>query len=62
MKTDKLEAGDIIIADGGFTCMEAGPKTVRRNLSKGLWVCCAKGEHYLNDDEPGFTPLQVGHS
>jgi hypothetical protein len=46
VKLSDLEAGDIIIADGGFTCMKAGLKKVY-TADGGLYVKCNQGRHYL---------------
>ena len=62
IKLSDLKPGDIIIADGGFTCMHSGPKTVQID-ELGLYVSCFdNGErHYLdgqvssNGELVGFT-------
>jgi hypothetical protein len=46
IKLSDLKAGDTIIADGGFTCMEAGPKKVHI-AHDGLYIICDEGRHYL---------------
>lgn len=54
MKLDEVKEGDTIIADGGFTCMKAGPRKVLSD-EHGLFVECAEGKHYLDgqEDEEG---------
>jgi hypothetical protein len=53
IKLSDLKAGDTIIADEGFTCMEAGPKKIHA-ADDGLYIRCEHGRHYLagqlNDD------------
>ena len=46
-----LEVGDTIIADAGFTCMPAGPKTVCDNDKGELFVHCGEGRHFLDGQE-----------
>jgi hypothetical protein len=60
IKLSDLKAGDTIIADGGFTCMEAGPKKVYA-ADDGLHVLCNKGRHYLEgqlDDDGTLVGLE----
>lgn len=66
---DRLKAGDVIIADGGFTCMEEGAeKVVGIDVPAGEpYVECDCGRHYLYgqvDDEDtgiviGFTTKET---
>jgi hypothetical protein len=46
-RLDDLKAGDTLFADDGFTCMQAGVKTVRED-EDGLYIPCADGSHYLD--------------
>lgn len=46
-KLKDLKAGDALIADGGFTCMEKGKEYVVKEATTGLFVECEEGEHYL---------------
>ena len=54
MKLTDIQPGDTIIADGGFTCMRAGPTVVQAD-NAGLYVKCSEGRHYLDgqEDEAG---------
>lgn len=47
VKLSDVKAGNYLIADGGFTCMPAGPKLVCADNDGGLYVCCAEGQHGL---------------
>jgi hypothetical protein len=48
-KISEVKPGDILIADSGFTCMEAGPVKVRRRRDGSLFVhCTAKYGHDLD--------------
>ena len=55
MKLIDLKPGDIVIADGGFTCVQEGEHTVHRNprlpSTEGLYIHCTEGEHYLDGQE-----------
>lgn len=46
-----LKAGDVVIVDGGFDCMEAGPKVVGLDESGELFVPCSHGHHLLGGQE-----------
>lgn len=46
-KLKDLKAGDVLIADGGFTCMEKGKEFEVKGDTAGLFVDCDEGEHYL---------------
>jgi len=56
MKLDDLSRGDILIADGGFTCLNEGDLCRVHRDADGLYVRCAEGRHYLDgqvDDDDG---------
>lgn len=65
VKFSEVKEGDTLIADDGFTCMDAGPKTVMRG-DNGLYVECMVRKHYLagQEDETGclvgFTKPKEG--
>lgn len=61
-KLSEVKAGDTIVADGGFTCMEPGPKIVRQ-AKHGLCINCVDGDHYLSgqaDDGEHLVGLYHG--
>lgn len=48
-KLSELKAGDRLVADGGFDCLEDGQLVVvKATAAGGLFVICAEGEHYLD--------------
>lgn len=50
-----IQAGDIVILDGGFTCHKAGEATVHSDDAGRLHFICNEGRHYLDGqlDEDG---------
>ncbi len=57
MKIDEIKAGDLLVADGGFTCIREGVTVAVFEDGNGKFVHCADGHHYLNDrgECVGFT-------
>lgn len=56
MKLSDIKQGDVLVADKGFTCMEAGMHSVRKNSKGELFIHCEDGEHLLSgqmDDDEG---------
>lgn len=49
MKLTDVKEGDIIIADGGFTCMEAGEHKVYDDGR--FYIKCDEGKHFLEGQE-----------
>lgn len=49
-KLNELRQGDVVLVDGGFTCMQKGRQTVQAD-SAGLYVECREGKHYLAGQE-----------
>jgi hypothetical protein len=48
LKLVDVKAGDILIADGGFTCMrDASEHVVRGDTEESLFIDCDAGEHRL---------------
>jgi len=49
-KKSEVKPGDTLVADGGFTCIEAGARLIveRRCYSSELYVRCALGSHSLD--------------
>lgn len=59
-KLSETNAGDTLIADASFSCMNAGPHVVKADDGGGLYIECDEGEHYLNgqaDDGEHMTGL-----
>ena len=54
MKLADIKTGDIVQADDGFTCLEAGPHVVKLHNDE-LYIDCNDGKHFLcgQEDEPG---------
>ncbi len=55
MKLSEVKAGDVIVADGGFTCIrDKAVLTVKKDIG-GLFVLCDQGTHMLDGqlDESG---------
>jgi len=52
MKLENLKAGDTVILDGGFTCVDAGP-TVLYSEDGDLYFMCKEGGHMVAG--------QIGH-
>jgi len=50
VKFANVKDGDVLIADGGFTCINAGRVTVKRS-DRGLYFDCRDGKHYLDGQE-----------
>lgn len=48
VKLTEIRAGDILVADAGFTCMSAGEKLVQADRYGELYISCSSGRHYLN--------------
>lgn len=44
---ENLQAGDILIADDGFTCMKPGPKEVKY-FGGDYFIECDCGKHFLD--------------
>lgn len=55
MKLYDVKVGAVLVADGGFDCMNAGPKEVRSD-NLGVYIECRDGRHYL-DGQVSFTDL-----
>jgi hypothetical protein len=48
MKMTDLKVGDVVVADGGFGCLEDGQRCeVKANAKGELYVECDHGNHYL---------------
>lgn len=67
-KASEVKAGDTLVADSGFDCIESGAHLVVEADDKGgLFVACKEGRHYLEgqldfDGEGGGIGLLVGLS
>lgn len=51
-KIADVKAGDTLIADGGFTCLKAGPVVVEQD-DGGKFIPCSDGRHYLAGQADG---------
>ena len=47
VKLRDVKIGDVLFADGSFSCMVAGPHVVLGD-ARGLYVLCDDGRHYLD--------------
>lgn len=56
LKIADLKAGDTVYIDNGFTCMDAGPKTVNFDEYGEPFLSCDMGGHWLDcqEDEAGY--------
>lgn len=60
--TDNVREGSIVIADGGFTCLEEGARLIVRSEDGTLFVNCADGRHALDgqlDEGDDYIGLSV---
>lgn len=48
MKLSELSAGDLVLADDGFTCLKAGAYTVQADKDGRLFIPRDDGKHYLD--------------
>jgi hypothetical protein len=55
LRLEDLKAGDVVVADAGFTCIRPGAHTVR-DCDGVLYVECDDGKHCLDGqrNEDGF--------
>jgi len=47
MKLSEMRASDKLIADSGFTCLNAGEHVVQADGEGQLFIACSDGKHYL---------------
>lgn len=47
-KLSALKEGDRVEIDGGFTCMAAGARLVKKDKDGELYLDCEDGGHYLD--------------
>ena len=45
---DEVKVGDVLVADGGFTCIKEGEHVVVDSDEHGLFVPCSFGKHHLD--------------
>ena len=49
MKLTDVKVGDVLIADGGFTCIKENAELTVEAASNGqLYIPCSAGRHYLD--------------
>jgi hypothetical protein len=53
---ESLKAGDILVADNGFTCIPPGTPKMVKSDDAGLYVRCCDGNHYLTGQTPEWEP------
>lgn len=44
---DSVKVGDVLVTDGGFTCMGDGERKTVKSCAHGLYIDCAEGNHSL---------------
>jgi hypothetical protein len=53
--------GDVLEADGGFTCMKKGTRRIVQRAADGLYIICSHGRHglagQLSDDSTHYVGL-----
>jgi hypothetical protein len=54
MRLDQLSAGDMVLADNGFTCLETGSYVVQADEDGRLYIPCSHGKHYI-DGQVSFS-------
>lgn len=65
LRLEDVKEGDVLVADGGFTCLKEGERCEVRKDEVGLYVLCQGGKHYLEgqtDDGVtliGFTKIEL---
>jgi hypothetical protein len=53
MKLSEIKAGDVLIADGGFTCLHEGERCEVKADEKGeLYVACGGSDDGAPEDAP----------
>lgn len=62
MKLSEIKPGDILTADGGFTCLKEGEtRIVKTDTKTGeLYIQCSATRHYLDgqvDDQDNIVGL-----
>ena len=53
VKISEVKAGDILLSDGGFTCIGPQQNIVKEDAN-GLYIECSEGRHGL-DGQEGWT-------
>lgn len=59
MKLSELSAGDLVLADDGFTCLKAGAYTVQADKDGRLFIPCDEGRHHLDGQVDFKDPEQL---
>lgn len=47
-RLSELKRGDVLIADGGFSCLREGEPVAVQEDPSGLFVACKDGQHFLS--------------
>lgn len=64
MKTNisDITEGDLLVTDGGFTCISKNQTRPVKKDEEGLFINCLNGKHYLNgqtDDQGNLVGLSL---
>ena len=54
MKFKDIKEGDVLVADGGFTCLKQDAECLVRKDDEGFYILCGQGsdaKHYLDGQE-----------
>ena len=63
MKFADVKEGDMLIADGGFTCIKEDARlNVKENEDGDLYVPCESGQHFLDGQIDYDNGALVGFS
>lgn len=52
---EEVDEGDVVVVDGGFTCIAEGSACEVKRDEGGLYIECSEGHHYLEGQRDGNT-------
>ncbi len=52
IRLESVKVGDVLVADGGFTCLRPGRHEVKGEAGC-LYVVCRSGKHFLDGQDDG---------
>jgi hypothetical protein len=61
VKITDIKPGDVLIADAGFTCVEAGPVAIEEDENGELYFLCSEGRHYLDGQTDDGVVVGLSH-